>query len=350
MTLTRPARPNRFVLVVAIVAVCITSCAMIAKIWLTRVLDAPLIAVEGADTVLIERGSSLYSVLHTLAQKHGLPYPGVIAQWAKWQKIDRSLKAGEYRIERGMSVRVLLNNMAKGEVVTYQLTIPEGLTLEQALAVIQAHAPLSVTLEGAADPRLRALVAPEFALEGWFLPQTYQYVRGDTDLSILRHANALMRKELQAAWDHRHADLPLESLYDVLILASIVERETAVADERPVIAGVFTRRLKKKMRLQTDPTVIYGLGSQFDGNLTRTQLRDKSNAWNTYQHHGLPPTPIALPGRDAIRAVTQPEEGNALYFVAVGDGTHVFSATLDDHNDNVRRYQFKRRVDYRSTP
>ncbi len=240
--------------------------------------------------------------------------------------------------------------LTRGEVVTYQVTIPEGVTAKQALAIIQAQEPLSITLEGASDPRLLALVAPSASVEGWLLPETYQYVRGDTDLAIVQRAHHMMQQTLQRLWTSRQADLPVHSMYEALILASIVERETSVESERPAIAGVFTRRLKGNMRLQTDPTVIYGLGEAYEGNLTRRHLRDGSNLWNTYQRKGLPPTPIALPGIDAIRAAMQPAEGDALYFVAKGDGTHVFSASLEEHNANVRRYQLERKANYRSTP
>lgn len=341
---------KRWLAIVALLCVSATLFFGIGFAWLERVLDTPLTDQESFDTVEIPRGVSLQSVVTSLSNTYQLKYPRAIVAWARWQQLDRSLKAGEYRVTSGMSVRQFMEMLTRGEVVTYQVTIPEGVTVEQALAIIQAQEPLSITLEGASDPRLLALVAPSVSVEGWLLPETYQYVRGDTDLAIVQRAHHLMQQTLQSLWTSRQVDLPLNSMYEALILASIVERETSVEVERSTIAGVFIRRLKRNMRLQTDPTVIYGLGADYDGNLTRRHLRDGSNAWNTYQHKGLPPTPIALPGVDAIRAAMQPAEGAALYFVAKGDGTHVFSESLEEHNANVRRYQLERKVNYRSTP
>ena len=195
-----------------------------------------------------------------------------------------------------------------------------------------------------------ALIAPYSDGEGLFLPDTYQYQRGDSDLDVLTQAYRLMQSHLTDLWETRRRDLLLASPYEALILASIVERETGVARERARIAGVFLRRLQRGMRLQTDPSVIYGLGAEFDGNLTRRQLRDSANPYNTYRHDGLPPTPIALPGRAALRAVFEPADGSALYFVARGDGSHAFSDTLAAHQKAVREFQLQRRADYRSSP
>jgi len=336
--------------IVVVLSLSIVAASMFGFAWLERELRRPLVTQGAPEIIQIPRGASLHSVMQEVAITYQVRYPGIIVQWAKWQKLDRSLKAGEYRVGPNMSVRDLLNTMNRGDVVTYQVTVPEGVTASQALTIIQAQEPVLTTLEGLSDPRLLTLVEPSTSIEGWLLPETYQYVRGDTDFDIVKRAHALMRQTLRAAWADRQADVPLQSIYEALILASIVERETSVASERATIAGVFAQRLKQNMRLQTDPTVIYGLGSEFDGNLTRAHLRDSANLWNTYQHKGLPPTPIALPGSDAIHAVTQPELGDALYFVAKGDGTHVFAATLAEHNENVRRYQLERKVDYRSTP
>ena len=182
---------------------------------------------------------------------------------------------------------------------------------------------------------------PDEHPEGRFLPETYQFPRGSTDLEFLRRAYLGMEQALAEAWERRAKDLPLDSPYEALILASIVEKETGLASERARIAGVFVRRLKRGMRLQTDPTVIYGLGEGFDGNLRRKDLRTDT-AYNTYTRQGLPPTPICLPGLDAIEAVLHPDEGNSLYFVARGDGSHEFSDTLKAHNRAVRKYQLKR--------
>ena len=186
--------------------------------------------------------------------------------------------------------------------------------------------------------------------EGLFLPETWSYIRGDSDLDILRRSHHALTELLSSLWERRPEGSVLASPYAALTLASIVEKETGVADERKQIAGVFLRRLEKGMRLQTDPTVIYGLGDDYDGDLKRRHLRDTTNPYNTYAIHGLPPTPIALPGEAALRAVFAPDDAGALYFVAKGDGSHAFSATLEEHEENVRRYQLTRRADYRSSP
>ena len=238
----------------------------------------------------------------------------------------------------------------KGNVIRYSVTLPEGITLAQALAILHATPELSATIDGVEDPKLAELTEYPGSPEGWFLPETYFFVRGDTDADILARANLLMHEALKGAWQSRDDDLPLANPYEVLILASIVERETSVAAERESIAGVFVRRLEKGMRLQTDPSVIYGLGENYKGNLRRSHLRDDKNPWNTYRIPGLPPTPIALPGKAALNATVHPDEGRDLYFVAKGNGHHAFAETLEAHQSNVQRYQLQRRADYRSTP
>ncbi|MEK9765717.1 MAG: endolytic transglycosylase MltG, partial [Thalassolituus sp.] len=181
-------------------------------------------------------------------------------------------------------------------------------------------------------------------------PDTYVYHRNEPVSSVIRQAHERLQKVLEEEWQQKAASLPYKTPYDALIMASIIEKETGVASERPVIAGVFVRRLQKGMRLETDPTVIYGLGDSFEGNLTRAHLRDSSNKYNTYRNKGLPPGPIALAGRAAINAALHPAPGTELYFVAKGDGSHYFSSTLSEHNDAVRRFQLRRREDYRSAP
>ena len=205
-------------------------------------------------------------------------------------------------------------------------------------------------LEGPADDRILELVAPIGQPEGFFFPDSYHYARGATDWDIVQRAHAQMRAILEQEWQGRAEDLPYETPYEALIMASIIERETGLPAEREEIAGVFVRRLLLGMRLQTDPTVIYGLGSNFDGNLKRKHLADKGNPYNSYRHSGLPPTPIALPGRADIHAALHPAAGDTLYFVARGDGGHVFSATLAEHEQAVRKYQLRRKKNYRSSP
>jgi UPF0755 protein len=232
--------------------------------------------------------------------------------------------------------------MAAGKVLQRNFTIVDGWNfreLRQALAKADKLRQDGATLDEAA--LMARIGAPGESPEGRFLPETYAYVKGDSDLDILRRAHAAMARTLDALWPRRDKDLPLATPYDALILASIVEKETGRADERPRIAGVFTRRLRDHMLLQTDPTVIYGMGEAYAGNIHKADLTTDT-PYNTYTRPGLPPTPIAMPGKPAIEAALHPAAGSELYFVAKGDGTHVFSSTLDEHNRNVACYQLKR--------
>lgn len=266
------------------------------------------------------------------------------ADWRWWLlgRLDprpQRLQAGEYALEPGLTPLALLDRLARGEVYLHAFTIVEGWTvarLRQALA----EAP-GVTRSGTVDTdaALReALAIATESVEGWFLPETYRYPSGTTDRTLLAQAHAAMRAALDEAWEAQAPGLPYGERYDVLIMASIVEKETGRAAERPAIAGVFVRRLARGMRLQADPTVIYGLGVAFDGDLRRRDL-EADTPWNTYTRAGLPATPIALPGRAAIEAAVRPAAGDALYFVARGDGSHVFSATLAEHEAAVDAFQ-----------
>ena len=264
----------------------------------------------------------------------------------QWQALARQLdaagklKVGEYSLEPAPTPRELLRNMRQGKVLQYRVTIVEGWNIRQLRAALNRAQPLRHESTELSDAELMAALGfPEQHPEGRFLPETYIYQRGDSDLDVLKRAHAAMEKELAAAWATRADDLPLASPYELLTLASIIEKETGLASERPQIAGVFMRRLKMGMRLQTDPTVIYGIGSAYDGNIRRSHLTTDT-PYNTYTRAGLTPTPIAMPGRDALHATAQPAAGNALYFVAVGDGSgaHEFSATLADHHAAVARY------------
>jgi UPF0755 protein len=311
---------------------------------------APLAIPEGGFLFTIERGDSLAAVVDKLHAAGVIPHPDLVVLYGRWTGQDQRIKRGEYRLQPGLTARTLLDMLQRGEVVSYQVTLPEGITLRTAIDMLAQQPQLDVVLEGAGDPRIAELIAPYTQPEGLFFPDSYRFVRGDTDWSILKRAHATMRAVLEEEWQGRAGGLPYETPYEALIMASIIERETGVSAERGRIAGVFVRRLQRGMLLQTDPTVIYGLGEGFDGNLVRAHLSEEDNVYNTYRHAGLPPTPIALPGRAAIRAALHPEPGTALYFVARGDGGHVFSDSLKEHNRAVRDHQLKRREDYRSTP
>ena len=305
---------------------------------------------EPGTTLVVEPGDSLNAVLARASKQGWLTDSRWLGLWARWQEVDRSLHVGEYALDDTMTAQQLLMLLNAGAVLQYQITIPEGLTLKQAIARLQQHPALEHSVTGVDDPRLLALVAPHASAEGWFLPETYAFTRGDSDFDILKRAYRLQSELLAELWPLRSDMTEVTTPYEALTLASLIERETSVAEERPIIAGVFNRRLRKGMRLQTDPSVIYGLGAGYDGNLTRRHLRDEDNPWNTYRISGLPPTPIALPGRDALEAALQPASGTSLYFVARGDGYHAFADTLEEHNANVRRYQYQRGPGYRSTP
>jgi UPF0755 protein len=261
-----------------------------------------------------------------------------------WEmRVAEGLHAGEYAIDQGLTPRTLLARMAAGDVIQHRVTLIEGSTFRELRLALAAESALKQESAAMSDADLMTAVgAPGVHPEGRFLPETYAYTKGMSDLDVLRRAYQAMQKAVDAAWQQRDADLPLKTPDELLVLASIVEKETGRADERGQIAGVFARRLRLGMRLQTDPTVIYGVGPGFDGNLTRKHL-ETDTPYNTYTRFGLPPTPIAAPGREALLAVAKPEPGATLFFVARGDGSHQFSATLREHNAAVARWQLGRR-------
>jgi UPF0755 protein len=261
-----------------------------------------------------------------------------------------ALHSGEYRMTPGMDAQSLLALWQRGEVVQYSLTLVEGWNFRQVRAALGKQPKLEQTLGNLSDSELMAKIGhPDVFPEGRFFPDTYRYVRGMTDAEILKQAYKRLDDVLNEEWAKRAADAPYTDPYQALIMASLVEKETGVPQERGQIAGVFVRRLQLGMLLQTDPTVIYGLGERYNGKLTRAHLKEPT-PYNTYVIAGLPPTPISLVGREAIHAALNPVAGRSLYFVARGDGSHVFSADLDAHNAAVREFQLKRRADYRSSP
>ncbi len=327
-----------------------------AGYWLLSHLERPLEVEE--DTVLeVNPGASLSGLVHRMARQGWLGAEHeaqrrrlAVRLHALTSDLDRRLQVGEYRVNRGDSLATVLERLERGEVIQHAFTLVEGWHFRQLRAFMRRHPALRQTLDDASEEEImEKLGRPGRHPEGWFAPDTYFFTRGESDLDILRRALARQEAILERAWQQRAPDLPLDSAYEALILASIVERETGVAGERRKIAGVFVNRLNRNMRLQTDPTVIYGMGEDYDGRIRTRDLR-RHTPWNTYVIRGLPPTPIAMPGSAAIEATVDPESTDALFFVARGDGTHHFSETLQEHEDAVQRYQINRRQDYRSTP
>lgn len=260
------------------------------------------------------------------------------------------LHTGEYRLTPGMTVNQLFDAWRRGDVVQYNLTLVEGWTFRQVRAAVAKHEKITQTLDGLSDAEVMDKLGHSGVFpEGRFFPDTYRFVRGMSDVEFLQQAYMRLEQVLAKEWAERATDLPYRDPYQALIMASLVEKETGIPQERAQIAGVFVRRLRLGMLLQTDPTVIYGMGERYNGKITRADLREPT-PYNTYTISGLPPTPIAIVGREAIHAALNPANGTSLYFVARGDGSHVFSDDLDNHNSAVREYQLKRRSDYRSSP
>lgn len=310
----------------------------------SRFVDAPLAVEKDAPPLVVAPGTSFAGIVQQLdSRRMTAADPLYWRALAERLGVSKSLHAGEYALVEGITPRELLLKMARGDVVQHRFTIVEGWSFRELRAALAKDEGLAHTIDAMADDALMSkLGAPGVAPEGRFLPETYAWSRGDSDFDVLQRAKQAMDKALAEAWDARAAELPLKSPDEALVLASIVEKETGVAAERPRIAGVFVRRLKIGMLLQTDPTVIYGLGPAFDGNLTREHL-ERDTPYNTYTRAGLPPTPIALPGRAALAAATQPAPGNELYFVARGDGSHEFTSSLAAHNAAVAKFQLRRR-------
>jgi UPF0755 protein len=298
------------------------------------------VSVEGYKYT-VKPGSNLNSLSKDLTNKGLTTFPALyLSIYGRLQNNAHLIKAGEYNIEQGTTLPQLLQQFIEGSVVQYSFTIIEGNTSAQLLSQLTKQAQLQQTIK--TDEVLKEIGATEPHIEGLFLPETYHYPAGTTDVEFLKRAYRGLQTTLNDEWQNRAADLPYKSPYEALIMASIIEKETGIAEERGEIAGVFVRRLKKGMRLQTDPTVIYGMGTNYNGNIRRKDLRTDT-PYNTYTRHGLPPTPIALASKQAIHAALHPKAGKSLYFVATGkDGRHKFSATLAEHNKAVRKYQLKK--------
>lgn len=298
----------------------------------------PLPLTTAADVEILP-GESLHAAADKFQAQGLLPNAREFVLYAKFRRLTGAVRAGEYRVEPGTTLAGFLDLLCSGKVVMHSLTLAEGLTVRQWLTIVEAEPNLTHSLKGlGARAVMQRIGGGDTSPEGYLLPDTYQFPRGTSDVAFLRRARDAADLELARAWDGRAQGLPYKSPYDALIMASIVEKETGQPAERGEIAGVFVRRLQKGMKLQSDPTIIYGLGDSYDGDITLKDLHTDT-PYNSYTRYGLPPTPICNPGRAAIQAALHPAPGNALYFVAKGDGTHQFSATLVEQNAAVQKYQ-----------
>jgi len=314
--------------------VLLSTTAAFAGLWYQyqRFLETPLLIDDSGLVLLVEPGTNIRSVAAKLEQQGATRF-----DW-RWRVLGRlkpvTIKAGEYELRAGLSPPALLTLLSSGKVLGYRFTIVEGWSLRQLLSALGDDPVLRHNVSNPAE--LEGLAGlPAGNPEGWFLPETYVYVRGDSDLEILRRAYDDMQESLSMTWAGRDVGLPYETPYELLIMASIIEKETSLESERADIAGVFVRRLLQHWRLETDPTVIYGMGEAYRGNIRREDLK-MDTPYNTYTRHGLPPTPIALPGLASLQAAAHPAAGDAMFFVANGQGGHTFSQTLEGHNEAVK--------------
>lgn len=291
----------------------------------------------------LKQGSSLKSAAHQIQQAGGMNNEWLFVLLARGLGKAAQIKPGNYQLEHEVTPLQLLKIISKGQVEQSSLTIIEGSTFKELRALLNTESTLRHDSQPLSDTEvLKRIGATEKLAEGLFFPDTYNYDKGSSDLVLLKRAYQLMQRQLQDNWKKRDANLPFDTPYEALILASIVEKETGQPSDRPMIASVFINRLQKHMRLQTDPTVIYGLGDKFDGNLRKRDLT-RDTPYNTYTRDGLPPTPICLPGLAALQVALHPASSRALYFVARGDGTSQFSNSLVEHNNAVDRYQLKQK-------
>ena len=325
-------------IIIVLVIVALSVAALVVYQQFTTAIKAPLAIPESGITYRLKPGASIRAVARDLEQRGIVPKARYLEWLARRDDKATSIQAGEYRLEPGMTLESLLNLFVFGKTLQYKFSIVEGTRFQDVLKNLAANTDIKHNIDPATFVEdFKAWTGEDYP-EGWLFPDTYYFTSEEDDKALLLRAWRKMKTELQAAWEQRQPDLPLKTPYEVLILASIVEKETGVADERPLIAGVFINRLRKGMKLQTDPTVIYGMGEKYKGNIRKKDLK-KDTPYNTYTRTGLPPTPIALPGREALLAVVNPAETDALYFVAMGGGRHHFSKTYKEHRNAVIRYQ-----------
>lgn len=314
--------------------------AAFAVFKVSNFLHTPVNAGDTGMDFVIESGTSFRAVSDDLAEQGVISNSRAFRAYARWTGKASAVQAGDYHIRAGTTPIELLGQFTSGDVKLYSFTIIEGWNHWELLQALRDDDFIDATMTDEDWPGLLEGLGAEGAHpEGLFLPETYRFPRNTSDRDVLRQAYGLMQTVLAEEWQAKAENLPIATPYDALVLASIIEKETARGDERPRISGVFSRRLEKRMRLQTDPTVIYGIGPDFNGNLTRRDLQTDT-PYNTYTRGGLPPTPIAMPGRAAINAALHPADGEELYFVATGldDGSHAFSATKDEHDAAVAQY------------
>ncbi len=305
-------------------------------------LERPLAVPKEPWDFEVKSGATLSAVARDLAGDGVIVHPLALVALARWQGVDRAIKAGNYELHSGITLPQLLSKLTQGDVTQTSLTVVEGATFADFVKTLRDSRDVTRSLVDLPDAELLAKLAIDAPHpEGQFFPDTYFFAAGTSDAALLKRAHRLLAERLAAAWDKRAPNVPLATPYEVLILASVVEKETGRAVDRPLVASVFVNRLRKGMRLQSDPTVIYGMGAAFDGNLRRRDL-DTDTPYNTYTRAGLPPTPIALPSQASLEAVTNPPATDYLYFVARGDGTSEFTTNLADHNRAVARYQLKK--------
>jgi UPF0755 protein len=331
----------RRLLQVLLVSIVLVGAAVAFVAWRAHTwLQTPIANLSSQTVYQVPRGASFRTVANDLNDRRLLDQPRVWTYWARLTGRSSGLKAGEYALNPGITPDDLLDLLSSGQVILHSITFIEGSTFTDIRRQLNSdNAVDAVHRNASVEDIMRALGAPGLHPEGQFFPDTYRFPRATTDLELLKLAYRRMQDELRAAWNARATDLPLATQYEALILASIVEKESALESERPMVAGVFIERLRRGMRLQTDPTVIYGMGEAYDGDIRRADLL-RDTPYNSYTRAGLPPTPIALPGLESLRAAVNPKVTGAIFFVATGkgDGSHYFSTTLAEHQAAVQRY------------
>ena len=300
-------------------------------------LQKPLALDDSPLVYEVKPGASIRSISREFESNGWLKSRWLLEVWARYKGQTADIRAGEYELTSSMSAQDVLALFVSGQSLQYRITFPEGITAKDMVRQLQAHEKIKATIDLSDLAKALESITGHKNSEGWFYPDTYQFPRNSSDRDVLTIAFNKMKSELDSAWAAKDKTTILKDPYEALILASIVEKETGAAEERPMIAGVFTQRLKKGMKLQTDPTVIYGMGERYKGNIRKSDLK-RDTPYNTYTRTGLPPTPIALPGRDALLAAVKPAETEALFFVAKGGGRHHFSKTYKEHRRAVIKY------------